>query len=111
MAAYDSAVIQGYLAIVDNSPTNAAKGIQAVPGRDLLVGDTPVEFANHVIALLQRTDLRRTLSHAGRKQVEQAHLWPTAMTTLDELLAQHLEDSTFARLKRSTPSAAVHQLI
>ena len=26
MAAYNTAVIQGYLAVVDNPPTNAAKG-------------------------------------------------------------------------------------
>jgi sugar transferase (PEP-CTERM/EpsH1 system associated) len=67
---------------------NAAKGIQAVPGRDLLVAATPQAFANHVLALLHNADLRRSLSDAARKQVEQAHLWPGAMKILDHTLAE-----------------------
>src|SRR6266850_338835 len=66
---------------------NASKGIQAVPGRDLLVAETPHAFAKHVLALLNNPHLRRSLSAAGRKQVEKAHLWPAAMKILDHTLA------------------------
>ncbi len=65
----------------------AAKGIQAVPGRDLLVGETPDAFAEHVIALLRNPLLRQRLALAGRKQVESAHLWPVSMNILDSVLS------------------------
>jgi polysaccharide biosynthesis protein PslH len=65
---------------------NAAKGIQAVAGRDLLVADTPHAFADQVLALLQNLQLRRTLSEAARRQVERAHLWPVSMNILDSTI-------------------------
>jgi sugar transferase (PEP-CTERM/EpsH1 system associated) len=65
----------------------AAKGIQAVAGRDLLVGETPEIFAGHAIDLLQSASLRQSLSEAARKQVERAHLWPVSMDILDSVLA------------------------
>src|SRR5207244_2965110 len=65
---------------------NAAKGIQATPGRDLLVGDTPSEFAEHVVELLLNSGFRRNLASAARAQMERAHLWPVAMKALDNLL-------------------------
>jgi hypothetical protein len=64
----------------------AAKGIQAVAGRDLLVAEAPRAFANHVIGLLQNAHLRKTLSEAARKQVEKAHFWPASMKILDSTL-------------------------
>jgi len=74
----------------------AAKGIQAVPGRDLLVAETPHVFANQVLALLHNADLRRTLSAAARKQVEKAHLWPAAMNILDHTLAEEEPAADYA---------------
>ena len=65
---------------------NAAKGIQAVAGRDLLVAETPHAFAEHVIRLLQNADVRRTLSETARKQVEKGHMWPASMKILDSTL-------------------------
>jgi glycosyltransferase involved in cell wall biosynthesis len=67
---------------------NAAKGIQAVPGRDLLVAETPQAFAGHVLKLLHSANLRRSLSDAARKQVEKAHLWSASMKILDHTLAE-----------------------
>jgi sugar transferase (PEP-CTERM/EpsH1 system associated) len=64
----------------------AAKGIDAVPGRDIAIGDSPREFADKVIELLRNSDLRRRLSAAARKQVENAHAWPNSMAILDGIL-------------------------
>ena len=64
----------------------AAKGIQGVPGRDLLVAETPFNFARHVVELLQRPELHRRFSEAGRRQVEKAHLWSASMKLLDTTL-------------------------
>ena len=64
----------------------AAKGIQAVPGRHLLVADGPEEYACRVLEVLQRPELRQKLSVAGRRQVESAHAWPLSMSSLDRVL-------------------------
>jgi hypothetical protein len=39
-----------------------------------------------VIELLRNSDLRRRLSAAARKQVENAHAWPNSMAILDGIL-------------------------
>jgi len=65
----------------------AAKGIQAEVGRDLLVAETPAVFADRVLELLENPILRRSLSEAGRKQVESIYRWETAMDVLDATLA------------------------
>ncbi len=64
----------------------AARGIQALPGRDLLVADHPEGFARHVIEVIHNARLREALSRAGRRQVENAHAWPLAMSILDTIL-------------------------
>src|SRR6185437_7292097 len=64
-----------------------AKGVQALPGRHLLVGDTPEELAKQIITLLEDVELRATIAQAGRRQVLSAHAWPESMKLLDEVLA------------------------
>ena len=64
----------------------AARGIQAVPGRDLLVAGEPEAFAHHVIELIRNAKLREGLAEAGRRQVETAHAWPLSMKILDSIL-------------------------
>jgi glycosyltransferase involved in cell wall biosynthesis len=68
--------------------SEAAKGIQATPGRDLLVGDDADAFAKHVLSLLQNVRLREELSRAGIRQVKNAHLWTNCMDLLDGVLAK-----------------------
>jgi glycosyltransferase involved in cell wall biosynthesis len=70
----------------------AAKGIDAVPGRDIVVADNPAEFADKVVELVRNGDLRRRLSAAARKQVENAHAWPNSMAILDGIL-ENAQDS------------------
>jgi sugar transferase (PEP-CTERM/EpsH1 system associated) len=64
----------------------AAKGVSAVPGRDLIVAEDNEAFASHVVTLLRNLDLRRDLSLAARRQVEDAHLWSNSMAMLDSLV-------------------------
>ena len=66
----------------------AVKGVQATPGLHLFVAEDSHKFAETAIDLLTNAQLRRTLSEAGRKQVEEAHVWPTSMKLVDELLAE-----------------------
>ena len=64
----------------------AAKGVQAVPGRHLLVGGNPEEFADRIIDLLGNAELRMKIAEEGRRQVMSVHSWPESMKLLDELL-------------------------
>ncbi len=64
----------------------AAKGVQAVPGRHLLVGGTSQEFADHIVDLLGNVELRMKIVEAGRRQVKSVHSWPESMKLLDELV-------------------------
>ena len=68
--------------------SEAANGIQAVPGEHLLVADEPEAFAGHVVKVLQNGALRKQLSEAGRQQVERTHVWSRSMTILDDILAR-----------------------
>jgi sugar transferase (PEP-CTERM/EpsH1 system associated) len=70
----------------------AAKGITATPGENLLVGDTPDTFANHVINLMQNERLRRELSEAGHKKIIRTHSWSSSMSTLEAILEDHIRN-------------------
>lgn len=66
--------------------TAAAKGVQAVPGRDLIVTDCPETFAHRVIQIMADEELRNRLVVSGREQVKAAHSWATSMESLQRLL-------------------------
>lgn len=63
-----------------------AKGVQAIPGRHLLVGNSSREFADQVIALLQEPERRRKMADEAHQQVVSAHSWSESMKLLDEVL-------------------------
>jgi sugar transferase (PEP-CTERM/EpsH1 system associated) len=64
----------------------AAKGIQATPGRHLLVGDDPTAFAEAVVALLEDAVRREDLVAAARREVLSAHDWSASMRILDAVI-------------------------
>ena len=72
------------------STPQAAKGIDAIPGKHFLMAGSPDSFATHVVSLLQQIELRRSISQEARKQVERMHHWPASMRILDEVLEQTL---------------------
>jgi len=51
------------------------EGLELVPGRDLLVADSPAEFASCVLHLLQDPGLRWRLSRNGGRVVRQSYDW------------------------------------
>lgn len=63
-----------------------AKGVQAIPGRHLLVGNTDEEFAAQVITLLEDREKRTRMAEEARQQVVSAHSWSESMKLLDEVL-------------------------
>ena len=69
--------------------SNAAKGVQAIPGEHLFVADQPDDFARKVIAVLQQPETGYALAAAARNQITQSHRWSRSMSLLDGILAGH----------------------
>jgi glycosyltransferase involved in cell wall biosynthesis len=55
--------------------TIGAEGLQYQPGRDILIADTPADFATAVLAVLTDRTLAMRLAAAGRNAVEQHYDW------------------------------------
>jgi glycosyltransferase involved in cell wall biosynthesis len=62
--------------------STAAAGLHAVPGRDLLVAETPDEFAGAVLRLLDDAQLRQALAERGLRYIATHHDWPTVIGQL-----------------------------
>jgi len=56
-----------------------------VPGRELLVGDTPAEFAQRVIELLDDAPRRERLGRAARRFVEERYDWRLIVPRLERI--------------------------
>lgn len=65
--------------------TIGCEGIAVVAGRDLLVADTPEEFAQAVLRVLTDETLARTLSQNGRRLVEQVYDYRVVCRQLDDI--------------------------
>ena len=64
----------------------AARGIRALPGRHLLVGDSRKRFARYVVALMRDDHYRQQVAAAARRCVERRYTWPNALGPMVELL-------------------------
>ncbi len=62
--------------------TVGLEGIHAEPGRDVLVADTAIDFADHVIKLLNDTGLQATLSSHGRRLAETKYDWQAVLSAM-----------------------------
>jgi glycosyltransferase involved in cell wall biosynthesis len=70
------------------STTRGAEGIDAVPGRELLVADDPARFAAAVRRLLDDPTLGSRLGRAARALVESRYAWRASARTLEALLVE-----------------------
>ena len=70
------------------STTLGYEGIEVTPGQDILVGDTPAEFAAQVLRVLNDPDLGRELAANGRKLAEEKYDYRNACRPLDEVYAR-----------------------
>lgn len=64
--------------------TVGLEGIDALPGQDVLVADTPSSFATSVIQLLQDKALQDKLAANGRRLVESRYDWQVVLGELDK---------------------------
>jgi sugar transferase (PEP-CTERM/EpsH1 system associated) len=57
------------------STSIGCEGLEVTPGRNILIGDTPGQFAEQVIKVCADGNLRRSLGKEGRKLVEEKYSW------------------------------------
>jgi polysaccharide biosynthesis protein PslH len=57
------------------STSKALMSLGVVPQRDILIGDTPQEFSDKVLHLLENQDLREKVGEAGCVYVGEQHEW------------------------------------
>jgi len=64
------------------------EGLSAVPGRDLLVANTPTEYADNVDKLWNDPPWALSIATAGRRYVERHHQWGASIAPLKDKLAK-----------------------
>jgi glycosyltransferase involved in cell wall biosynthesis len=67
------------------STSKGAEGLEITPEKDILIADTPDEFARQVIRLFKDKNLRASLAECGRRLVEEKYSW--------EFIAQRFEQT------------------
>ena len=73
------------------STTLGAEGIEAVPGRDLLVEDEPAAFADAVNRLLAEPDLAARIGQSARQLAVERYAWSGAARALEGFYRRILE--------------------
>lgn len=69
------------------STSVGAEGINLTDGVDILIGDTPEQFAAQVVQLLKNEALGHRLANAGRRLVEEQYSWQAVGRSLEHMLA------------------------
>lgn len=68
--------------------TVGLEGIQAQPGRDVLVEDMPIAFADAVVKLLKDKSLQDQLSVNGRRLAEEKYDWQVILNEMNKVYEQ-----------------------
>lgn len=66
--------------------SQAAGGVDAVPGEHILIADTPDQYAEHIVGLLNSPESLRALATRSRARVVSHHDWNNSMQRLDGIL-------------------------
>lgn len=64
----------------------ANSALQAKPGKEILVGNTPAEYAAHILTLLDDKELAARIAQNGYDFVHRNYNWESATAVLDELI-------------------------
>ena len=70
--------------------TLGCEGIAVEHGRDVLIADTPVEFAGAVLTLLNDPGMAQKLGENGRKLIEATYDYRSACRPMDEIFAEQV---------------------
>ncbi|HID63522.1 MAG TPA: glycosyltransferase [Anaerolineae bacterium] len=74
------------------STSKGAEGLEVTHGENILIADTPAEFADAVLRLLDDRALRARLAANGRRLVEDQYGWEGIGKKLDQLLREVVEE-------------------
>jgi len=72
----------------------AAEALGARPGRDMLVAESPQDFARAALLLMNDPGLRTSLSRCGRNYVEQQHDWRVVTSRLVDVYRRAISSGT-----------------
>jgi glycosyltransferase involved in cell wall biosynthesis len=67
------------------STTIGAEGIETRPGENILIADTPADFAQAVVRLLRDREEGQRIAQAGRRWAEQRYNWRTVYRAWDQV--------------------------
>jgi glycosyltransferase involved in cell wall biosynthesis len=73
------------------STTLGAEGIEAVPGRDILIEDQPAAFADAVNRLLAEPSLAAHIGQSARRLAVERYAWSGAAQALEGFYRRILE--------------------
>lgn len=76
------------LPVVTTSKALLSLGV--TPGNEVLIGDTPQQFAAEISMLLKNYELREKVSEAGRAYLQENHNWNTISEQLSSIYRQSL---------------------
>jgi glycosyltransferase involved in cell wall biosynthesis len=71
-----------------------AEGIEAVPGRDILIEDEPAAFADAVSRLLADPSLAACIGQSARRLAVERYAWSGASRALEDFYRQILENAS-----------------
>ncbi|MGH8901926.1 MAG: glycosyltransferase family 4 protein [Egibacteraceae bacterium] len=74
-----------------------ARGVDAVAGKELLVGETAEELADHVLRVLADDGIARRLGHAGGEFVRPRYDWPAVARAYEQLYGTVIEEKAAVR--------------
>jgi glycosyltransferase involved in cell wall biosynthesis len=87
------------------STTIGCEGLQVTPGQNILVADSPRNFAAEVLRVLDSPELRRHLGQAGRALVERQYNWSALAAQLRQAYTCALEPASCPQLAPATAKA------
>jgi glycosyltransferase involved in cell wall biosynthesis len=64
----------------------AFEGIEAQPGRDLVLGENAEKIAEGVIQLIKKVALRKSLGDNARRAIEKNYCWSKNLSRFDSIL-------------------------
>jgi glycosyltransferase involved in cell wall biosynthesis len=70
------------------------EGIEATPGREVMIVDDPAATASTVVQLLQDPGRRQRLGQAARRLAESRYDWATCLAPVEALYAELLPRRT-----------------
>lgn len=75
------------------SSSLAAGGIDAIPNEHFLTADTPAEYAEKLISLMESETTRNKYAHAGRERMLTNHSWLESMKKMESLILNCTKNS------------------